>query len=95
MRNWKCGRYTLEFKQEALYRRSSAAVADPRAVPALRVSISGFHQRVFSRSEIAHRRYLSEEALVAQIRAVYEEHLGTYGWPRIWRQLRKSGTRVG
>jgi putative transposase len=26
---------------------------------------------------------------------VYEEHRGAYGWPRIWRQLRKGGIRVG
>jgi putative transposase len=61
----------------------------------LRVSVSGFHQHVFRRREIAHRRHLSEAVLVVHIRAVYEEHRGAYGWPRIWRQLRKGGIRVG
>ena len=29
------------------------------------------------------------------IRAVYAENRGAYGWPRIWRQLRAQGIRVG
>jgi len=29
------------------------------------------------------------------IRAVYAENRGAYGWPRIWRQLRAQGMRVG
>lgn len=29
------------------------------------------------------------------IRAVHAETRGAYGWPRIWRELRKRGVRVG
>ena len=30
-----------------------------------------------------------------EIRAVYAEVRGAYGWPRVWRQLKASGVRVG
>lgn len=30
-----------------------------------------------------------------EIRAVYAEVRGVYGWPRVWRQLKASGVRVG
>jgi putative transposase len=59
------------------------------------VSVSGFHQHRARRRKIAGRRHLSDVALVAHIRAVYEEHRGAYGWPRIWRQLQRDGIRVG
>jgi putative transposase len=38
--------------------------------------------------DICTRRHLSETALLVEIRAVYAEARGAYGWPRIWRQLR-------
>ena len=44
---------------------------------------------------IAQRRHLSDEALLVHISAVYAENRGAYGWPRIWRQLRAQGIRVG
>jgi transposase InsO family protein len=47
------------------------------------------------RREIARRRHLSDEALLVHIRAAYAENRGAYGWPRIWRQLRAQGIRVG
>jgi putative transposase len=66
------------------------------AVPgALGVSVSGYHQHLARRREIARRRHLSDEALLVHIRAVYAENRGAYGWPRIWRQLRAQGIRVG
>jgi transposase InsO family protein len=61
----------------------------------LRVSVSGFHQHLARRRKISHRRYLTEAALLAHISAVYAEHRGAYGWPRIWRELVKRGIRVG
>jgi len=61
----------------------------------LRVSVSGFHQHQARRGKIAHRRHLSDEALLTHISAVYAEHRGAYGWPRIWRELVKCGIRVG
>jgi putative transposase len=44
---------------------------------------------------IAQRRHLGDEALLVHIGAVYAENRGAYGWPRIWRQLRRQGIRVG
>ena len=61
----------------------------------LGVSVSGYHQHLARRREIAPRRHLSDEALLVHIRAAYAENRGAYGWPRIWRQLRAQGIRVG
>ena len=61
----------------------------------LKVSMSGFHQHRARRRQIAPRRHLSDAALLTHISAVYAEHRGTYGWPRIWRELLKRGIRVG
>ena len=61
----------------------------------LLVSVSGFHQHLARRVDIAKRRHLSDEALLVHIGAIYAENRGAYGWPRIWRQLRARGIRVG
>src|ERR1019366_2834038 len=61
----------------------------------LLVSVSGYHERLARRGNIAKRRHLSDEALPVHISAVYAENRGAYGWPRIWRQLRAQGIRVG
>jgi len=61
----------------------------------LRASVSGFHQHRARSKQIAQRRHLSDEALLVHISAVYAESRGAYGWPRIWRQLRAQGIRVG
>ena len=61
----------------------------------LDVSVSGYHQHLARRRKIAQRRHLSDEALLVHIRAVYAENHGAYGWPRIWRELRDRGIRVG
>jgi transposase InsO family protein len=61
----------------------------------LRVSVSGYHEHLVRRRDIVRRRHLSDEALLVHIRAVYAENRGAYGWPRIWRQLRAQGIRVG
>lgn len=61
----------------------------------LRVSAAGYHEHLARRREIASRRHLSNEALLVYIRAVYAANRGAYGWPRIWRQLRADGIRVG
>ncbi|MDE3201406.1 MAG: IS3 family transposase [Acidobacteriota bacterium] len=61
----------------------------------LRVSVSGYHQHLVRLREIAQRRHLSNEALLVHISAAYAENRGAYGWPRIWRQLRAQGIRVG
>jgi transposase InsO family protein len=61
----------------------------------LLVSVSGYHEHLVRRVDIAQRRHLSDEALLVHISAVYAENRGAYGWPRIWRQLRAQGIRVG
>ena len=61
----------------------------------LGVSVSGYHQHLARCRQIAQRRHLSDEALLVHISAVYAENRGAYGWPRIWRQLRRQGIRVG
>ncbi len=61
----------------------------------LRVSVSGYHEHLVRRRDVLRRRHLSNEALLVHISAVYAENRGAYGWPRIWRQLRAQGIRVG
>ena len=61
----------------------------------LLVSVSGYHQHLARRRQIAERRHLSNEALLVHISAVYAENRAAYGWPRIWRELIKRGIRVG
>ena len=61
----------------------------------LEVSISGYYQHRARRKKILTRRHLSETALLVEIRAVYAEARGAYGWPRVWRQLKQQGVRVG
>jgi putative transposase len=61
----------------------------------LGVSVSGYHQHLVRRRGISGRRHLSDEALLVHIRAVYAENREAYGWPRIWRELRERGIRVG
>jgi putative transposase len=61
----------------------------------LGVSAAGYHEHMARRLTIARRRHLSDEALLVHIRAVFAVHRGAYGWPRIWRQLRAQGIRVG
>jgi putative transposase len=61
----------------------------------LGVSVAGYHEHFLRRLQIARRRHLSAEALVVHIRAVYAANRGAYGWPRIWRELRAQGIRVG
>jgi putative transposase len=61
----------------------------------LEVSVSGYHAHLARGAAISQRRHLSEEALLVHISAVYAENRGAYGWPRVWRQLRAQGLRVG
>jgi transposase InsO family protein len=61
----------------------------------LLVSVSGSHEHLARRVDIAQRRHLNDEALLVHISAVYAENRGACGWPRIWRQLRAQGIRVG
>ena len=42
----------------------------------------------------AHKR-MSDEALLAHIRAIHAEVKGEYGWPKMWKELVARGHRVG
>ena len=42
----------------------------------------------------AHKR-MSDEALLAYIRAIHAEVKGEYGWPKMWKELVARGHRVG
>jgi putative transposase len=61
----------------------------------LRVSVSGYHQHMRRRKQMAQRRHLSDAALLVHIRAVFAAHRGAYGWPRVWRKLLSQDIRVG
>jgi transposase InsO family protein len=61
----------------------------------LSVSASGYRRHLARRKKLLARRHLSETALPVEIRAVYAEARGAYGWPRVWRQLKACGVRVG
>jgi len=61
----------------------------------LGVSASGYRQHRARQKKILTRRHLGETALLVEIRAVYHEARGAYGWPRVWRQLKAGGVRVG
>jgi hypothetical protein len=49
----------------------------------LGVSASGYRQHRAREKKILTRRHLSETALLVEIRAVYVEAHGAYGWPRV------------
>jgi putative transposase len=61
----------------------------------LEVSFTGYHQHQLRRKQIAGRRHRTEAALLVHIRAIHAELHGAYGWPRMWRELRGRGVRVG
>ena len=61
----------------------------------LQVSVSGYHQHVRRRKQMAQRRHLSDAALLVHIRAVFAANREAYGWPRVWRELLRQGVRVG
>jgi len=61
----------------------------------LSVSASGYRQQRARQKKILTRRHLSETALLVEIRAVHAEARGAYGWPRVWRQLKRQGVRIG
>jgi len=69
----------------------------PITVPCrvLRASVSGYHAHVARQTSIAPRCFLSDEALLVHIKAVHSQSRGGYGRPRIWRELRNDGVRVG
>ncbi len=64
----------------------------------LGVSASGYFEHIACRgSKVRSKpgRGLSDEAVLAHIKAAHAGSKGEYGWPRIWRELRAGGVRVG
>jgi len=61
----------------------------------LHVSFTGYRQHQLRRSRIARRRHMADAALLVHIGAIHAELRGAYGWPRMWRELRRRGVRVG
>ena len=61
----------------------------------LAVSFSGYHQHHQRLQWIAARRHMPDVALLVHIRALHAELGAAYGWPRMWRELRRRGVRVG
>jgi transposase InsO family protein len=61
----------------------------------LQVSVAGYHEHFFRRASAAQRRHLSDDALLVHIKALHAQTRGSYGWPRIWRELLARGIRVG
>ena len=65
----------------------------------LQVSVAGYHEHFVRRASfigtVGQRRHLGDDALLVHIKAVHAESRGSYGWPRIWRELLARGIRVG
>ena len=61
----------------------------------LGASVAGYHEHLVRRASACRRRHLSDDALLVHIKAVHTETRGSYGWPRIWRELLSRGLRVG
>jgi len=63
---------------------------------ALEVSPSGYHQRQQrTAQDKPHRGCMSNDALLAHIKAIHAQVKGEYGWPRMWKELLARGVRVG
>jgi putative transposase len=62
----------------------------------LEVSPSGYHQRRQRTAQAKpHRGRVSDDALLANIKAIHAQVKGEYGWPRMWKELLALGVRVG
>ena len=61
----------------------------------LNVSISGYHGHVARQASQAPRRHVGDEAMLVHIKAIHAQTKRACGRPRIWRELRKDGVRVG
>ena len=63
----------------------------------LEISPSGYHQhrqrQTVSQGKPSGR--ISNDALLAHIKAIHVQFNGEYGWPRVWKELLANGVRVG
>jgi len=64
----------------------------------LGVSTSGYFEHIackVSNGPSRPDKHLSDEAVLAHIKAAHAGSKGEYGWPRIWKELLAKGVRVG
>ena len=64
----------------------------------LGVSTSGYFEHIayrVSKEPSKPGRRLSDEAVLAHIKAAHAGSKGEYGWPRVWKELVTGGVRVG
>jgi transposase InsO family protein len=61
----------------------------------LGVSASGCHQHQQRQCKSSNKRTISNDALLAHIKAIHTEVKGEYGWPRMHKALLTQGLRVG
>ena len=65
----------------------------------LNVSVSGYfehqHRKGAGQQSAGSRKRISDEALLVHIKAAHAGSKGEYGWPRIWKELRANGVKVG
>jgi len=65
----------------------------------LNVSVSGYfehqHRKGTGQRSGGSRKRISDEALLVHIKAAHAGSKGEYGWPRIWKELRANGVKVG
>lgn len=57
--------------------------------------MAGYHEHFVRGASAAQRRHLSDDALLVHIKAVHAESRGSYGWPRVFKELLARGIRVG
>lgn len=57
----------------------------------LGVSPGGYHQHFSRRAQGTERTRLSDDALLVHIKAIHAESKGSYGWPRVWKELNRPG----
>lgn len=61
----------------------------------LGVSPGGYHQHFTRMVQGGERSRLSDDVLLVHIKAIHAERKGSYGWPRVWKELLARGIRVG
>ena len=65
----------------------------------LDLSASGYHQHALRLATNDGRKSgsnrISDDALLAHIKALHVQVKGEYGWPRMWKELLARGIRVG
>ena len=61
----------------------------------LGLSPGGYHQHFTRQVQCGERSRLSDDALLVHIKAIHAESKGSYGWPRVWKELLARGIRVG